>query len=140
MHIILRFELEKAMLEGRLKVADLADAWNSGMKDLLGVEVRNDTEGVLQDVHWAMGEFGYFPSYALGNVISAQLWDAALKEIPEIPQRIAAGDYAPLREWLRTHVHVYGAKYNTSEILKLATGKAETDPAPYLRMLKQKYA
>ena len=140
MHIILRFELEKAMLEGRLKVADLAGAWNSGMKDLLGVEVRNDTEGVLQDVHWAMGEFGYFPSYALGNVISAQLWEAALKEKPEIPRCIAAGDYDPLREWLREHVHVYGAKYNTSEILRLATGKAETDPGPYLRMLKQKYA
>lgn len=140
MHIILRFELEKAMLEGRLKVADLADAWNSGMKDLLGVEVRNDTEGVLQDVHWAMGEFGYFPSYALGNVISAQLWEAALKEKPEIPRCIAAGDYDLLREWLRVHVHAYGAKYNTSEILRLATGKAETDPGPYLRMLKQKYA
>ncbi len=140
MHIILRFELEKAMLEGRLKVADLADAWNSGMKDLLGVEVQNDTEGVLQDVHWAMGEFGYFPSYALGNVISAQLWEAALKDHPEIPQKIAAGNYKTLREWLRTHVHIYGAKYNTSEILKIATGSAETDPAPYLRMLKKKYA
>lgn len=140
MHIILRFELEKAMLEGRLKVADLADAWNSGMKELLGIDVRNDTEGVLQDVHWAMGEFGYFPSYALGNVISAQLWEAALEDEPEIPRGIASGDYTPLREWLRTHVHVYGAKYNTAEILKIATGSAETDPAPYLEMLKRKYA
>ena len=140
MHIILRFELEKAMLEGKLKVADLADAWNAGMKDLLGIEVRNDTEGVLQDVHWAMGEFGYFPSYAVGNVISAQLWNAALKDLPEIPQCIAQGDYAPLREWLRTHVHIYGAKYSTSEILKIATGNGTLDPAPYLKMLKHKYA
>ena len=110
------------------------------MKDLLGIEVRNDTEGVLQDVHWAMGEFGYFPSYAVGNVISAQLWNAALKDLPEIPQCIAQGDYAPLREWLRTHVHIYGAKYSTSEILKIATGNGTLDPAPYLKMLKHKYA
>ncbi len=140
LHIILRYELEKALLERRLKVADLADAWNCGMKELLGIEVRSDTEGVLQDVHWAMGEFGYFPSYAMGNVISAQLWEAALKENPEIPQEIAAGNYAPLREWLRTRIHVYGAKYSTSELLKIATGKACADPAPYLRMLKRKYA
>ncbi len=140
MHIILRFELEKAMLEGKLKVADLADAWNAGMKDLLGIEIRNDTEGVLQDVHWAMGEFGYFPSYAIGNVISAQLWNAALKDLPEIPQSIAQGDYTPLREWLRSHVHIYGAKYSTSEILKIATGNGTLDPAPYLKMLKHKYA
>ena len=139
MHIILRYELEKAMLEGRLKVADLADAWNAGMKELLGIEIRNDTEGVLQDVHWAMGEFGYFPSYALGNVISAQLWEAALRDKPEIPREIAAGNCAPLREWLRSHVHRYGAKYDTKEILKIAAGKAAVDPEPYLRMLKEKY-
>ena len=140
MHIILRFELEKAMLEGKLKAADLAEAWNAGMKDLLGIEIRDDAEGVLQDVHWAMGEFGYFPSYAIGNVISAQLWNAALRDHPEIPQRIAQGDYAPLREWLRSRVHVHGAKYTTSEILRIATGNGTLDPTPYLKMLKHKYA
>lgn len=139
MHIILRFELEKSLIEGKMKVAELSGAWNAGMKKLLGIEVRNDVEGVLQDVHWAMGEFGYFPSYALGNVISAQLWDAALKQIPSIPDSIAGGDFAPLREWLRRHVHVFGAKYNTSEILAKAAGSPELDAGPYLKMLKNKY-
>ena len=139
MHIILRFELEKSLIEGKMKVADLPDAWNAGMKELLGIEVRNDTEGVLQDIHWAMGEFGYFPSYALGNVISAQLWNAALKQIPSIPESIAHGEYAPLREWLRSHVHVFGAKYNTAEILTRATGSPELEPEPYLNLLKKKY-
>lgn len=139
MHIILRFELEKSLIEGKMKVTELADAWNAGMKELLGIEIRNDVEGVLQDIHWAMGEFGYFPSYALGNVISAQLWDAALKEEPGIPDSIAHGVYAPLREWLRSHVHVFGAKYNTEEILDRATGTSGLDPEPYLNMLKKKY-
>ena len=139
MHIILRFELEKSLIEGKMKVTELADAWNAGMKELLGIEVRNDTEGVLQDIHWAMGEFGYFPSYALGNVISAQLWNAALKQIPSIPDSIAHGEYAPLREWLRCHVHVFGAKYNTAEILARAAGSPELDPVPYLNRLKKKY-
>ena len=139
MHIILRFELEKSLIEGKMKVTELADAWNAGMKELLGIEVRNDTEGVLQDIHWAMGEFGYFPSYALGNVISAQLWNAALKQIPSIPDSIAHGEYAPLREWLRCHVHVFGAKYNTAEILARAAGSPELDAGPYLNMLKEKY-
>lgn len=139
MHIILRFELEKSLIEGKMKVTELSDAWNSGMKQLLGVEVRNDVEGVLQDIHWSMGEFGYFPSYALGNVISAQLWDAALKRIPSIPEAVAVGDYAPLREWLRAHVHVFGAKYNTAEILAVATGSPELNPDPYLKLLNRKY-
>ena len=139
MHIILRFQLEKSLIEGKMKVTELADAWNAGMKELLGIEVRNDVEGVLQDIHWAMGEFGYFPSYALGNVISAQLWDAALKQEPSIPDSIAHGNYAPLREWLRTHVHRFGAKYNTAEILARATGSPELDAGPYLNMLKEKY-
>lgn len=139
MHIILRFELEKAMIEGTLKTKDLPDAWNSGMKKLLGVEVKNDREGVLQDIHWAMGEFGYFPSYALGNVISAQVWSAALKADPSIPERIGHGDFSPLREWLRSNLHRFGAKYTTSELLEKITSSPLPDPTPYLKMLNQKY-
>ena len=139
MHIILRFELEKAMIEGTLKTEDLPDAWNQGMKKLLGIEVKNDKEGVLQDIHWAMGEFGYFPSYAVGNVISAQVWDAALEELPSIPKEIGKGNFAPLREWLRTNLHCYGAKYTTSELLEKITSSPLPDPKPYLEMLNQKY-
>jgi len=139
MHIILRFELEKSLLEGGLSVTELPDAWNNGMKELLGIEVRNDTEGVLQDVHWAMGEFGYFPSYALGNIISAQFWQAAVKAEPAIPERIAEGDFIPLREWLGNNVHRFGSKYNTSELLEKVTGTPVPDVKPYLNMLNKKY-
>lgn len=139
LHIMLRFELERALLDGQLAVKDLPEAWNSKMKSYLGIVPPDDKEGVLQDVHWSGGMIGYFPSYTLGNVISAQLWEAALKDHPEIPQEISQGKTSTLLEWMRRHIHVHGAKLTPSELLRQATGRDMT-AGPYLRYLTAKFS
>ncbi len=139
MHIILRFRLEKELLEGKLSVSDLPGRWNDEMKDLLGISISSDCDGVLQDVHWSMGEFGYFPSYAMGNILAAQFFEAAVLAIPEIPLEIARGNLMPLRDWLKENIHVHGAKYTTGELLRRITGNATPDPRPCLNQLKKKY-
>jgi carboxypeptidase Taq len=138
LHVLLRFELEVALFEGDLEVDDLPAAWNSRMREYLGVEVPSDADGVLQDVHWAHGVFGYFPTYALGTMIAAQLWEAAHVAIPDLERRIADGDLSTLREWLREHVHRYGRTRTGDEILQDVTGGG-LDPAPLLRYLNDKY-
>jgi carboxypeptidase Taq len=105
-----------------LSVADLPEAWNARVKEYLGVEVPDDAHGVLQDVHWAGGLIGYFPTYALGNLIAGQLWERANLDMPELEERIAEGDLAPLREWLREHVHRHGAKFTAAELLEREAG------------------
>jgi len=137
LHVILRFELEQELIEGRLAVADLPEAWNARMRDYLGVEVPDDARGVLQDVHWSAGLFGYFPTYALGNVISLQIWERARAELPDLDARIERGELAPLREWLREHLHRYGRKFTPRETLVLAAG-APLDVRPYLAYLREK--
>jgi carboxypeptidase Taq len=119
LHIVLRFELERALIEGALDVADLPGAWNDGMRRLLGVEVPSDAAGVMQDLHWAAGAFGYFPSYALGCLIAAQMWEAMGPE----DEAIAAADLAPVREWLREHVHSHGRRLDTEPLVERATGR-----------------
>jgi carboxypeptidase Taq len=138
LHVILRFELEVALMEGTLSVAELPEAWNAKMKELLGIDVPDDARGVLQDIHWAHGELGYFPTYALGNIVAAQLWRAARTDLPALDDQLAAGDHAPLREWLREHVHRHGRLLTPSELLHRATG-AELDPQPLLDHLDAKY-
>jgi carboxypeptidase Taq len=138
LHIVLRFELEVRLVEGSLAVADLPDAWNAGMRELLGVEVPDDANGVLQDIHWAYGEIGYFPTYALGNVVASQLWAAVRRDLPALDDQIAHGDTAPLREWLREHVHRFGRTLTPEELLIRATGSA-LDPGPFLDYLRHKY-
>jgi carboxypeptidase Taq len=138
LHVILRFELEVALMEGTLSVAELPEAWNAKTKELLGIDVPDDARGVLQDIHWAHGELGYFPTYALGNIVAGQLWRAARAELPALDDQLAAGDYAPLREWLREHVHRHGRSLTPSELLHRATG-AELDPQPLLDHLDAKY-
>jgi carboxypeptidase Taq len=118
LHIVLRFELEQELIEGRLGVADLPQAWNELIERYLGLDVPNDALGVLQDVHWSGGMIGYFPTYALGNLIAAQLWQRAASDIDELESQIAAGELRQLREWLREHVHRHGAKYTTAELLE----------------------
>lgn len=138
LHVILRFELEQELIEGRLAVADLPEAWNARMRDYLGVEVPDDARGVLQDVHWSAGLFGYFPTYALGNIISLQIWARARAELPDLDARIERGELAPLREWLREHLHRYGRKFTPSETLrKVAGGPIAVDP--YLDYLRGKF-
>ncbi len=138
LHVILRFELEVAMIEGTLPIADLPDAWNAGMKDLLGVEVPDDTHGVLQDIHWAFGELGYFPTYAIGNIAAAQLWEAMRRDLAGLDDQIATGRYGAIRDWLREHVHRHGRTVEPAQLLERATGSG-LDPEPLLAQLNAKY-
>jgi carboxypeptidase Taq len=139
LHILLRFELEIDLLEDRLRVADLPLAWNGKMKEYLDLEPSNDSDGVLQDVHWSNGLIGYFPTYTLGNLISAQLFNRAIQEHPEIPARIEKGDSLLLLQWLRTNIHAHGRKFTSRELLSRSTGEV-LNPEYYLRYLQAKYS
>src|SRR6187402_972166 len=137
LHIQLRYELENQLLDGKLAVRNLRDAWNAGMERLL-IKPQNDLEGVLQDVHWAVGSFGYFPSYALGAVMAAQFYDALRESVPDVEQQIARGEFSGLMGWLRQNVHGQGARVSAQELLKLSTGKP-LSAAAALRYLETKY-
>ena len=139
LHIVLRFELELALIEGKLAVDDLPSAWNEGMRRLLGVEVPDDAQGVLQDVHWGAGLFGYFPTYTLGNLIAAQLWLQVEADLPGIEQQIGRGELAPLREWLGERIHRHGRKFPPRELLQRVTGES-LRPEPFLDYLRAKLA
>lgn len=125
-------------MEGSLAVKDLPEAWNSRMRDYLGLTPPNDTLGVLQDVHWSGGMIGYFPTYALGNLISAQLWEALLRDLPNLEEQIERGEFADLLGWLREKVHRHGAKYEPQVLVKRVTGST-IDPQAYVRYLNKKY-
>ncbi|MCU6601690.1 carboxypeptidase M32 [Peribacillus frigoritolerans] len=123
LHIMIRYELEKALFNGELEVKDLPEVWNEKYKDYLGIVPENDAMGVLQDVHWADGSFGYFPSYALGYMYAAQIKQAMLKDLPDFDGLLEAGDIAPIREWLNEKIHKYGKTKKPLEILKETTGE-----------------
>jgi carboxypeptidase Taq len=137
LHIILRFELEQELIEGRLDVPELPEAWNARFKDYLGLEVPDDARGVLQDVHWSMGAIGYFPTYALGNLIAGQLWQRAHADVPDLDERLAKADLATLREWLREHVHRHGAKFSMPELLERVVG-GPIAVGPFVSYIKAK--
>jgi len=139
LHIVLRFELELALMEGTLAVDDLPHAWNEGMRRLLGLDVPDDAQGVLQDVHWGAGLIGYFPTYALGNLMAAQLWETLRAELPDVDGQIEAGDFGPLQAWLRERVHAHGRKLPAAELLARVTGQ-ELAVAPFLCYLRDKLA
>lgn len=122
-HIILRYRLERALIEGSLAVKDLPGAWNEEMKKLLGIVPPDDRLGCLQDIHWPDGAFGYFPTYTLGALAAAQFFDAATKQIPEIVPGLAQGNFVPLLSWLKKNVHAWGSRFSTDEILTKATGR-----------------
>jgi carboxypeptidase Taq len=132
LHIIVRFELELALIAGELAVVDLPDAWREGMRRLLGVEVPSDALGCLQDVHWGAGSFGYFPSYALGCLIAAQLWEAMQDELGPREDDLRRGEVAPIQRWLAERVHRYGRRLDTAELVKQASGR-ELEIEPFLR-------
>jgi carboxypeptidase Taq len=137
LHIVLRFELEQELIEGRLTVKELPEAWNARFKEYLGMEVPDDAQGVLQDVHWSAGLIGYFPTYALGNLIAGQLWQRVHEDVPDLDDQIAAGQLMGLREWLREHVHRHGAKFSSDELL----GRVVHGPiavGPFVSYLKRK--
>lgn len=137
-HIMLRVEIEAALVDGSLKVTDLPEAWNAKIKDYLGLEVPNDRMGVLQDVHWSSGQIGTFCNYTIGNVMAGQLFAAAVTD-PRISAGLATADYTPLREWMTEHVHQHGRRYTRNELLVRATGRT-LDPAPYIAHLTSKYS
>ncbi|WP_018922379.1 carboxypeptidase M32 [Salsuginibacillus kocurii] len=138
LHVILRYELEKAIISGDLQVQDLPSAWNEKMKEYLGVEPPHDGVGVLQDVHWAFGAFGYFPSYALGYIYAAQFKNAMVKDLPQFDDYVQAGNLAPIKEWLTKHIHQHGSMKKPVDILQDVTGEG-TNPKPLLAYLSSKY-
>ncbi len=122
LHIMLRFDLERAMIRGDLAVADLPGAWNDRIKSDLGLDVPDAARGCLQDVHWSMGSIGYFPTYTLGNLYSAQLWDAIVVAIPDVDQQMQCGEFAELLGWLRKNVHAHGRRFPAAELAERVTG------------------
>jgi carboxypeptidase Taq len=122
LHIMIRFDLERRLVAGELAVADLPEAWNEASRELLGLVPTRDADGVMQDIHWSIGAIGYFPTYTLGNLISAQLHAAVLRDIPELDEQIGRADFAPLLGWLRDKVHRHGRKFSADELLHRITG------------------
>lgn len=139
MHVMLRLELEIAMVEGAVQVGDLPTIWNDKMQDYLGIRPAADSQGVLQDVHWSGGALGYFSTYALGNLVSAQLWDKIQADLPELDREISKGRFDSLLEWLRRNLHNYGRKYEPQVLMKKITG-ARINPDAYVRYLTDKYS
>jgi len=138
LHIIIRFEIELALLDGDLSIKDLPDAWNQKFMEYLGVVPPNNSEGVLQDVHWSWGLIGYFPSYAIGNIIASQLWAEMAKEIPHQDELMTKGEIAPILNWLIKNVHHHGKKFTPTDLIKRVTG-GPIETGPYLDYLHSKF-
>lgn len=138
LHIILRFELEQKLFSGELTVEELPRAWNDLCEAILGRRPTTDTEGMLQDVHWSGGAFGYFPSYCLGNMISAQLWQTLTEQVAGVEDDFARGKFGRLLEWLQTNVHSQGRRYSALELVQRVTG-APLSPRPLLAYLEKRY-
>ena len=138
MHVLLRFELENEMLEGKLKVMDLPEAWNARVKSYLGVDVPNDRQGALQDIHWSFVSFGIFPGYTIGNLIGAQLMEKVRADIPDLDSQIERGEFGALLGWLRKNVHRHGRKFTPNELMERATGKPLT-AMPWIAYVRKKF-
>jgi len=138
MHVILRFELEQDMINGRVDLRELPQRWAEKMEEYLGVQVPDDGRGVLQDMHWSSGLIGYFATYLLGTVMSVQIWEKAAEELGDLDEQVERGEFTPLREWLGLNVHAQGRKYPPQELLRRATGST-IDAKPYLAYLKKKF-
>jgi len=138
LHIIVRFELEREIINKRLRVRDIPEAWNARYAECVGVTPANDAEGCLQDIHWSLGAFGYFPTYALGNLYAAHLYAAACRDVAGLEQRIAEGDTATLLAWLREKVHRHGMRYQPAELCALVTG-SRLDVQPFLDYVRGKF-
>ncbi|MER3414012.1 MAG: carboxypeptidase [Armatimonadota bacterium] len=139
LHIMLRFEIETAMLERKVNLSELPDIWKEKMQDYLGITPPNDSDGVLQDVHWSSGIIGYFPTYLLGTLAAAQIWSTLCSDIGDVDDLIRKGEFQPILGWLRERIHRHGRKYLPNELLKRATG-SELDPNPMLTYLRSKFS
>jgi len=137
LHIMIRYEIEKKLISGEIEVDDLPDVWDDMYEEFLGIRSPNRTLGVLQDIHWSFGAFGYFPTYTLGNLYSAQLLTAARKELPNHDEQIRKGEFTPLLEWMRKNVHSRGSIIEPSELIKEATGN-EPSPDDFVKYLQDK--
>lgn len=138
LHVIVRFELEKALLEGSLKVKELPEAWNEKMRTYLGISPTTDREGCLQDIHWSMGGFGYFPTYTLGNLYASQFFVAFEKNYPEWKERVAKGDLSFIRYWLRDTIHQFGKEFTAAELIQRVSGHPLSEK-PFIAYLREKY-
>lgn len=138
LHIMARFELECEILEGKVPVRELPDAWNAKYRAYLGVEPRNDGEGCLQDVHWSRGSVGYFPTYSMGNLISWQVWEKLMGDIPNTEALMEKGDFAPILAWLTENIYSQGKRYRPTELVRKVTGKA-MGPEAYIAGMTSKY-
>lgn len=138
LHIMLRVEIEQALIEGRAQAEDLPGLWNEKMQSYLGIMPERDADGVLQDVHWSMGAFGYFPTYTLGNLYSVQFFEQAKQELPTLNEDIEAGNLMPLRRWLEQKIHRWGRMFTPDHLARRVTG-SEVDPEPFMRYLEEKY-
>lgn len=138
LHVILRFELELDLIEGKITVAELPRCWNEKMNELLGITPKNDKEGVLQDMHWSTGEFGYFPTYAIGTIYASQLFKKFLQEHPSADEEIAQGNFNAIQSWLHDHVHRYGRLMTADEIIKKTCGEGLNSKV-FVTYLKEKY-
>jgi carboxypeptidase Taq len=139
LHIIIRFNIERDLFADKIAIKELPEVWNQTYKDYLGVRIENDSEGVMQDTHWASGFYGYFPSYALGNIYSGQILATMEKGIPDWRKQVAKGNFGEVKSWLTKNVHSYGNLYDTTELIKRITGK-ELTVKPYVDYLSKKYA
>ncbi len=138
LHIVLRFELEQEIFQGKLALKDLPEVWNARFAEYFGLEVPNDAQGVLQDIHWSFGGMGYFPTYALGSVVACQLWEKIVTEIPDLETQISQGEFGMLRDWLRVNIHQHGRKFTPSELLQRVLGNG-IEVGPYMRYLRNKF-
>ncbi|WP_164103765.1 carboxypeptidase M32 [Candidatus Laterigemmans baculatus] len=139
LHIIVRFELEQRLLEGELEARDLPEAWNAAYATTIGITPPSDADGVLQDVHWSAGLIGYFPTYTLGNLYAAQLFEAAAGQLGDLDAMFARGEFAPLLQWLRQNIHRHGRCFTPAELIEKATGKSP-ESGPLIQSLRQRYA
>ncbi len=138
LHIILRFEMEVRLIDGDLAVADVPAVWNAEFEKMLGLKVPDDARGCLQDIHWSLGAFGYFPTYTLGNLNAAQLMDAVAREVPDVEGQLRAGLYAELLKWMRGKIHEPGQRFDPQELMRRATGEG-TSARFHLEALKRKF-
>ena len=138
LHIMLRFDLERKLIKGQIAVKDLPAAWNAAMQELLGIVPPDDAKGCLQDIHWSMGIFGYFPTYALGNLYAAQFFEAARRALPDLDDQIARGEMLPLLAWLRENIHRHGMRYRADELVKLVSGRP-LSAQPFVDYLQAKF-
>jgi carboxypeptidase Taq len=139
LHIIVRFNIERDLFADNITIKELPEIWNQSYKEYLGINIENDSEGVMQDTHWAGGAFGYFPSYALGNIYSGQIFAAMEKTLPDWRERLAKGSLTEVKQWLAKHVHNHSNLYDPADLIKRSSGE-ELNVKPYLKYLTDKYS